>query len=622
MINERLFRNAENAKELWSGIGSFGEVLGEVECCGQTMTNKTDEYTISCTYQNDQNGVYTRKDVFENTSDKEISLNNLKSRFIFPGNEFEVYTQYNCWQGESMGAWQDLNTCISANGSSVRNSQFATPMMAVWSKQHNRGAVFHIIPFCVWEMRALRFNWAGKYGKTMVEMGLAEHNFDLKLAPGEKLEMPEIICYEIKNKTDFDCWKLHNYFNTNYPRKPIPVLYNTWMARFDKITFENVNSQIQPAADMGVEYFVIDAGWFGKEGLESWGAASGDWVENKTSALCGRMIEIADNVRAAGMKFGIWLEPETSGKEADIVIAHPEYYIQNHNGRDFLDFANPDAMKWITERVCSVIEQYGIEYVKFDFNSELFIDIYKTSFIKYFDGYRKFINTIKERFPNIYITNCASGGARVNLASLMCCDSFWPSDNHSIYEQMRVYREGILRMPPQVLEKWAAVESIQNFTPTYSGEPTEKLISSNDELWFDISGVHMDYLKGFFAGSPIAISCDLNMLSEHARNEISEFILEFKENRNFWQNAVCRILSDTDSLATFQYSDTELSEIKIYLFANKLYQFSCVVYPVVDTDKTYIYNDEKISGTKLAEEGIEIETKDWYQCYKISLKEA
>lgn len=622
MINEGLFKKTENAKELWSGLGSFGEILGEVSITGHTLTNSNAEYSVSCTYEKDVNDVYTRKDIFTNISDKEISVNNLKSRFIFPGNEFEVYTQYNCWQGESMGAWQDLNTCISANGSSVRNSEFATPMMAIWSKQHSRGAVFHIIPFCSWEMRAIRFNWTGKYSKTMVEIGIAEHNLDFKLAPGEKLEMPEIICYEIKNKIDFDCWKLHNYLNKKYPRKQMPVIYNTWMARFDKISFENINNQIQPAADMGIEYFVIDAGWFGKEGSENWGEASGDWLENTQTALCGRMIEIANNVRASGMKFGLWLEPETAGSEADIVTEHPEYYIKNHNGRLFLDYTNAEALNWITERVCSVIEKYGAEYVKFDFNSELFIDEYKTSFIKYFKGYRCFIDALKSRFPDLYITNCASGGARINLASMMCSDSFWASDNHSPYEQMRIHKETILRMPPQVLEKWAAVQSISEFTPTYSGEPTEKLISSNDELWFDVTGVHMDYLKAFFASSPVAFSCDLNKLSESARKEIGEFILEFKKNRKFWQNAVCRILSDTDSVTTFQYSDTELSEIKIYLFANKLYQFTAIVYPFVDINKTYIYNDEKISGAKIAEEGIEIETKNWYQAYKISLKEA
>ena len=59
----------------------------------------------------------------------------------------------------------------------------------------------------------------------------------------------------------------------NYPRKEVPVMYNTWLYKFEKIDFENVASQVKRAKELGIEYFVIDAAWYGQG--EMW-ACRGD----------------------------------------------------------------------------------------------------------------------------------------------------------------------------------------------------------------------------------------------------------------------------------------------------------------------------------------------------------
>ncbi len=88
--------------------------------------------------------------------------------------------------------------------------------------------------------------------------------------------MPQILSYEVRNKVDMDAWKIHHYMNQKYPRRELPVIYNTWLCRFEAITFENVANQIPLASELGAEYFVIDAGWFGKGGF--WNCR-GDWEE-------------------------------------------------------------------------------------------------------------------------------------------------------------------------------------------------------------------------------------------------------------------------------------------------------------------------------------------------------
>ena len=127
MINNRIFLKSDNPKDFFKTCGSFGEISGTIERDGNEIINKTDVYKIVCRYTKTNCGVYTRQDTFENISDKPITVNCLKSVFVFDGGEYEGYSQYNSWQTESAGKWQDLSTGIHLSGRSARTSMDATP---------------------------------------------------------------------------------------------------------------------------------------------------------------------------------------------------------------------------------------------------------------------------------------------------------------------------------------------------------------------------------------------------------------------------------------------------------------------------------------------------------------
>ena len=83
MFTKKFFLQGEDAKCFFRGYGSFGEIHGTVTRDGQTITHQTEDYALTCQYEMDEYGVCTRNDVFRNVSDKPLSLNSLKSRFIF-----------------------------------------------------------------------------------------------------------------------------------------------------------------------------------------------------------------------------------------------------------------------------------------------------------------------------------------------------------------------------------------------------------------------------------------------------------------------------------------------------------------------------------------------------------
>ena len=144
MLTEKFFQKEKEAKAFFCGGGSFGLISGEVKRGDRSICRETEDYRITCRYEVDDFGVFTRNDEFENLSGKALNVRSLRSRFVFNGGEYEVYTQFNAWQYESCGAWQDLVSTVSVTGASFRSCQNAAPFLALWSPQENRGVALCI----------------------------------------------------------------------------------------------------------------------------------------------------------------------------------------------------------------------------------------------------------------------------------------------------------------------------------------------------------------------------------------------------------------------------------------------------------------------------------------------
>lgn len=630
MLNKKSFASGDDARAFFRGYGDFGEICGELERKNQTIVLNQDRYRIECRYTCDENGVFSRKDCFQNISDEAMHVNCLKSRFVFDGGEYRVYTQFNVWQHESCGGWQPLISSVSVGSNSSRLNMGGTPFLVLWNEQTRRGVAFHLITNSAWEMKVTKAGFKSKYTHVVVDLGISDYNLDLKLEPGEEVEMPEILCYEIRDELDMDCWKLHRYMHRNYPRKAMPMLYNTWLCRFDHINYEVLAEQAELAAELGLEYFVVDAGWFGKG--EAWNLSVGDWSENMTSAMCGKMGELADKIRALGMKFGLWLEPERAVATADSVRDHGNYYIKgNVTDFYFLDFANEEARQWMLDVIFRLIDCYGIEYIKDDYNADLYFDPSHTAFLKYHEGHRKFMQDIRDRYPNIYLTNCAAGGMRLDLGSYIKFDSAWPSDNENPYDEMRIYRDTIVRMPPQGLERWIAVHSLDGYQSFYenfkesNAENCERIVACGDGVWHHVVGVQRSYLNGYMTCGPVGFSCDLRLLSKAAKAHFKEQVAQIKAEREFWRSAEARILSETKSITVYQYNDMMMDKIVVQVFTRDTMQNSFRVFPLVDEMRSYRTADGMIlTGREIAEDGFRLTTElwqdNWYEMLQLILE--
>ena len=595
---------AANAREMWDVYTDFGLFEGGVRKTDKGFAADENGIRVETEEKTGVAGVTHRRTVVRNLSDRQIALTCLFDAYRYEGGAFEVYTQANTWMNESRGAWQPLHTCVGARAGGMRTSFGAAPVLAIWNKETGRGRVFHLMSDAAWEMRATIAPGGGEKTFAAVEAGMDSRYLHYRLKPGEQVALPEVVSYDFTNKTDLDCHKLHAWWHANYPCRVMPTLYNTWLCRFDKLDADFVLKQVKKAAELGLEYFVIDAGWFGPKA--DWGSTRGDWKERPDGWLGGRLAEIAQAVKASGMKFGLWIEAEVAVGNSEAFKTHPEHFRRDHGGI-YLDFTRADARGSLHAAIDALVKKYGIEFIKFDFNADAKIDDLGRDFADYNAGYRQFIREVRARHPGIYLEGCASGGLMMDLGWARDLDSFWLSDNQSPIYGLRIAKETMLRLPPGKIERWITARSAPALQPDYSGKD-ERLLVTEDAWWREMRSVAPDFVAAFATGGPVGFSCDITAFSEKHTEFFRKMVAERKKDAAFWRMAVGRVLCDTPEVVVMQYSDVALKDVRVVVATGRSRQNRTTVRPVLDPMLDYEHKGRREKGAFWMEHGIPVGT--------------
>ena len=258
----------------------------------------------------------------------------------------------------------------------------------------------------------------------------------------------------------------------NLARKPRPVLLNTWEAVYFQHSYAKLAALADKAAATGVERFVVDDGWFGsrrddRSGLGDWQVAQDVWPDGPASLKA-----LADHVHQDGMEFGLWFEPEMINPDSAAARAHPEWILRACVGRggraaadgrlpmegrsqQVLDLTNPDAWDYIHGAMDKLVEQLGIDYIKWDHNKLVTEPVSPYSGRPAVHGqveavYR-LIRRLKADHPGLEIESCSSGGGRIDLGILRFADRVWVSDCVDPVEREVNQRYDSLIVPPEML---------------------------------------------------------------------------------------------------------------------------------------------------------------------------
>jgi alpha-galactosidase len=208
-----------------------------------------------------------------------------------------------------------------------------------------------------------------------------------------------------------------------------PVIFNDYMnCLWGDPTEAKELPMIRAAAKAGCEYFVIDAGWYA-DLHEDWSQTIGAWQPSASRWPHG-LKSVLDQIRQAGMVPGLWLEPEVAGAKSVLAQKPDSWFFVRHgkrvlkNSRFLLDFRNPEVRAYLDQVIARLVNDYGVGYIKMDYNvdslqgTELNAESFGQGLLEHCRALLAWLDGILNRYPELTIENCGSGGGRMDYAML------------------------------------------------------------------------------------------------------------------------------------------------------------------------------------------------------------
>lgn len=286
-----------------------------------------------------------------------------------------------------------------------------------------------------------------QYDQTRIQMGLTDELFAYPLEAGAEFTAPEVILsYTNKGLSRLSQQYHHCIMNHicqgKYVHANRPVLINSWEAAYFDFTGDTIVELAKEAKALGIDMVVMDDGWFGKRNDDN--SSLGDWYVNEEK-LGGTLTKLIERVNAEGVKFGIWIEPEMVSEDSDLYMEHPEWAITipgrkpvRSRNQLVLDFSRKEVRDEIFKRICAVLDQGNVEYIKWDMNRSL-ADIYAPNVTyDYVLGVYDFLEKLTNRYPDILIEGCSGGGGRFDAGMLYYTPQIWCSDNTDAINRTRI----------------------------------------------------------------------------------------------------------------------------------------------------------------------------------------
>jgi alpha-galactosidase len=285
---------------------------------------------------------------------------------------------------------------------------------------------------------------------------------EITLAEGESYATPWVYLAAARSGLDDLSAQFHGYLRSlpAHPRSPRPVNLNVWEAVYFRHDFGKLTALADAAADLGVERFVLDDGWF--RGRRSDQAGLGDWWVDE-EVWPGGLHRLAGYVRGRGMQFGLWLEPEMVNPDSDLYRAHPDWILsagqrlpplQRH--QLVLDLTRPEVAGYLLERISGLLSEYEISYVKWDCNRDI-IDAGSGTRAGAPAAHGQalavyaLLDELRTRHPDVEWESCAAGGGRVDLAMLERVQRVWTSDMTDALARQSIQRWTGQLVPPEYL---------------------------------------------------------------------------------------------------------------------------------------------------------------------------
>lgn len=287
------------------------------------------------------------------------------------------------------------------------------------------------------------------------QIGINPFDFDWQLDAGATFQTPEAVMVYSPNGLGEMSRQLHRFYRAHLLRgewkdKERPILVNNWEATYFDFNAEKLERIAKAGADIGLELFVLDDGWFGRRNDDR--TSLGDWVVDRNKLPNG-LTDLGQRVNGQGMKFGLWFEPEMISPDSDLYRAHPDWCIhvpdrQRTEGRSqyILDISRPEVREEIQRSISTILREAPIAYVKWDMNrhmtecgsAALPPSRQQETAHRFVLGLYSMMDYFTKEFPHILFEGCSGGGGRFDAGILYYMPQIWASDNSDAICRLRV----------------------------------------------------------------------------------------------------------------------------------------------------------------------------------------
>lgn len=464
-------------------------------------------------------GVLLISGSFTNHGISPYLLHQMKFALPVPARAQEVLTIGGRWGmefGEQRTPWMQSTMSVSNNRGRTSHEKWPVVFAgtAHFGEQHGE----------VW---GCHVGWSGNFDITLD--GVTEHLKHMQV--GEKLIAGEVVIqpnetyvapcvYAVHSSQGLSLAsrQFHQYVRSRRGHTDTyrPVTLNTWEAVYFNHDINTLTKLADMAAQVGVERFVLDDGWF--SGRRNDTAGLGDWTVDSSIWPQG-LTPLIDHVKSLGMEFGIWCEPEMVNTDSDLYRQHPDWVLHNGGnspitGRNqlVLNLSRVEVRNYLFSCISQLLDTHDISYVKWDHNRDLVASHAHMQTL----GTYELLNRLTKAYPHVQFESCASGGGRIDFGILQFVDRFWPSDSIDPLDRLMIQRGAQRLMPPEVLG-------------THIGSPTNHITRRSHSLAFRASTAFFGWL---------GIEWNLLEASPHERDRVASVIAQYKALRPLLHSGV------------------------------------------------------------------------------------
>ena len=424
--------------------------------------------------------------------------------------------------------------------------------------------------------------------------GIDPQSAEYLLEPGEVFATPHL-AISLSNEglsgvsRNFHRWARHEGW-LHQGNKTREILLNSWEGVYFDIKEDGMFQMMEDIKALGGELFVMDDGWFGdKYPRDNDTSTLGDWMVDKRKLPNG-LSALTSKAASLGLHFGIWVEPESANTLSEFYEKHPTWVLQEKNrtlkqGRGgtqvLLDLCNPKVQDFVFRLVDDLLTQNpAIAYIKWDANCTLqnygstYLPPEKQQhiYIDYNRGLLKTLQRIRDKYPDVVIQLCSSGGGRVNYGLLPYFEEFWTSDNNDPFQRVYIQYATSFFFPSNAMAQHIA------HSPYWNTGRTTPIKYRTDVAMSGRLGVELQPAK----------------MSDEERQQTAQAIADYKRIRELVQlGNLYRLVSPYDEgthLSSFMYTND--AKTHAVLFAHRTKYLFNIVEPRVrlaglDANRTY-----------------------------------